>query len=195
MAFEEMQVIWNEQNNEKLFAINEASLHRYIRGKSRSVEHLMRFAEWAMVVANLVVTIILTVDALNDGGPDYQYLIAAMYLGYSFFAIFRRLRRKMVEKVFELTLLGEVDKALWQIDYLIRQGQSLILWYVLPLTLVVTVSFLLNGKVWWALAFFVVLVPASLIGPRWEANKWYRPKKRELEKLRETLLMPESEVV
>lgn len=195
MEFEDMQVIWNEQNNEKLFAINEAALHKHIKGKSRSVNHLMAFAEWAMIVANFVVAIILTVDAVNDGGPQYQYFISAMYLGYALFAAFRRLRRKQAEVVFEPTMLGEVDKALWQIDYLIKQGESLIYWYVLPLTLVVAASFLMTGKTLWAVAFILVLVPASLFGPRWEANKWYRPKKRELEQLRQTLLTPEPEEV
>jgi hypothetical protein len=58
----------------------------------------------------------------------------------------------------------------------------------------VSVSFLLNDKALWAVAFFLALVPATIFGSRWEANKWYRPKKRELEKLRETLLAPEPEV-
>lgn len=193
MEFEEMQTIWNEQDNERLFAINEAALHKYIKDKSRSVDHLMRFAEWAMIAANLIVVLILTVDAIRDGGPTYQYYIAAMYLAYSVIGLVRRLRRKQAEVVFEPTMLGEVDKALWQINYLIEQSKSMIYWYVMPLTLAVGASFFLNGKSLWGAAFMLGLIPATLFGSRWEMNRWYRPKKQELEKLRETLLAPELE--
>jgi hypothetical protein len=187
MEFEEMQVIWNEQNNEKMFAINEAALHKYIKGKSRSVNHLMQFAEWAMIAGNLLVVIILTWDAINEGGPTYQYFIAGMYLVYSVVGLIRRLLRKQAEIVFEPTILGEVDKALWQVNYLIRQSKSLVYWYIIPLTVVVSSSFLLNGKYGWAVLFLLVLIPASLLGSQWETNKLYLGKKRELEQLRATL--------
>lgn len=188
MEFEEMQIIWNEQKNEKLFAINEAAMHKHIQRKGRSVDHLLGFVEWAMIIANLVVVIVLTVDALQEGGPDYQYFISAVYFAYSIYAVFRRLRRRKEEVPFEPTMLGELDKAIWRLDYLIRQSKSIVYWYMLPLTLIIAASFLLNDNLIWALAFMLVLVPVTIFGPQWEINKWYLPKKRELEALRETLL-------
>jgi hypothetical protein len=159
------------------------------------VERVLGFAEWGMVMTNLIVAVILTVDAVRDGGPDYQYLIAAVYLAYSLFAVFRRLRRQKSEVHFAPTIKGELDKAIFQVDYLIRQANSIIYWYILPLTLIVTVSFLLNDKLLWALTLILVLVPVSVVGPRWEINKWYLPKKRDLESLREMLLADVGEVV
>ena len=194
MEFEEMQVLWNEQNNEKMFAINESALHKYIQGKSRSVNHLMQVAEWAMIITNLIVVIILGIDAYNEGGPNYQYFIAGIYFIYALIGLVRRLRRKNAQVEFEPTLLGEVDKALWQIDYLISQSRSIIYWYILPLAVVVSASFLFNGKFIWAILFLLVLIPAGFLGAHWEVNKSYLPKKRELESLRRTLLAPEPEI-
>ncbi|MFZ0546596.1 MAG: hypothetical protein WAM60_14210, partial [Candidatus Promineifilaceae bacterium] len=186
--------IWDSQNNEKLFAINEAALHKRIQTKSRSVNHLLNFFEAGMVVVNLIVGVVLIADAIFDNGPNYQYLISVMYFGYSVYAVFRRMRRRKAEVRFDETIVGELDKAMWQLNYHIRQTRSIILWYVLPLTLVVTASFFLAGKPFWALFMLLALIPVSLLGPRWEVNKWYLPKKRELESLREALLAPEAEL-
>ena len=194
MEFEEMQVIWNSQNNEKLFAINEAALHKQIRRKSGSVNHLLTFFEGMMVLGNLVAGGLLMVDAIMGDGSTFQFVIAAVYLSYAVFAVIRRLWRRRVEVRFEETIVGELDKALWQIDYHIRQARSIAWWYLLPLALVVSVNFFLTGKLIWALGVLLVLVPVGYFGTRWEINKWYIPKQRELEAMRKTLLAPEVEI-
>lgn len=191
MEFEEMQIIWSEQNNEKLFAINENAMYKHIQRKGRSVEKLMGYVEWGMVITNFIIVIILTVDALLDGGPDYQYMISAVYLAYAIYAVYRRTRRQKAEVPYEPTMVGELDRAIWRLDYLIRQAKGIFYWYTLPLVVIVSVTFLLNDKWPWAVALILVLVPVSVFGPRWEINKWYLPKKRELEGLRETLVAEE----
>lgn len=192
MEFEEMQVIWNSQNNEKLFAINEDALHRQIRRKSGSVNHLLTLFEGIMVLSNLVAGGLLMADAVLGDGSTFQFVIAAVYLAYAIFAVFRRLWRRRIEVRFEETVVGELDKALWQIDYHIRQARSITWWYILPLALVIGGNFVLTGKLLWALVFLLVLVPISYFGTRWEINKWYVPKRRELEMLREAVLAPEG---
>lgn len=194
MEFEEMQIIWNEQNNEKMFAINEAALHKYIKAKSQSVNHLMQFAEWVMIIANLLVVVVLTWDAANDNGPIYQYVISGLYLVYGVVALIRRFRRQKAETFFKPTMLGEVDKAIWQVNYLIEQSRSIVYWYILPLAFVVSASFIFAGKFVWAIFVLLILIPAGILGPRWEINKAYMPKKRALENLRQTLLAPEPEI-
>jgi hypothetical protein len=191
MEFEEMQIIWNRQKDARLFAIDEDALYRYIQGKSRSTGRWLRLVEWMMIAVNLIAGILLAADAIRDGGPILLYAIAAMYLAYSVVGVFRRLSRRSQEVQFEDTMLGELDKGIWRIDYLIRQGHSLILWYLLPLLVVATAVFLLNGKLLLALAM-LLLLPLTYFGGRWETERWHRPKKQSLEALRETLLAAEA---
>ena len=191
MEFEDLQVIWKEQNNEKMFAINETALHATIKRKGKSINRSLEFIEWIMISINLGVGILLFVDTIRDNGADYQYLLSAMYLGYFFYAIFRRLKRRKAQIHFKSTVLGELDKALWQVNYVIKQGRSMVLWYVLPLGIVAAASMFLNGKTVWGL-FLLLLFPASYLGARWEMNKWWHPKKRSLESIRDTLTSPES---
>ena len=94
---------------------------------------------------------------------------------------------------FDESILGELDKAVWQSDYLIKQSRSMIFWYLLPALLVVNGTMILNGKPWTALLLTAVTLPVTYFGGRWEVNKFYLPKKRELEMLRETLLQVEEQ--
>lgn len=188
MKFEEMQDIWNSQNGEKQLLINESLLHARIKRKSRSVNRLLEMFEWVMIGVNLIIGIVLIMDTVQENKSSYQFVISALYIIYAVYAFVRHMTRRKKEEVrFEHTILGELDKAIWQIDYLIRQGQAMTLWYVLPLVLVVSISLIHSTKSVWVWAFLLLLIPASYFSTRWEANKWYLPKKRVLESLREQL--------
>ncbi len=84
-------------------------------------------------------------------------------------------------------MMGELDKAISQIEYLIKRGRSMMVWYMLPLMAVLSVTLFLDSKLLWALGTIAIAAPVSYFGGRWEINKWYLPKKRELLSLREKL--------
>jgi len=49
MEFEDMQIIWNNQNQEKLYAINEAALHTQIKRKGKSISRNLDIVEMMMI--------------------------------------------------------------------------------------------------------------------------------------------------
>ena len=57
MNFEDMQVIWNQQNERPLYAIDEAAMARWVQKEGRSVARWINFEELvmsgALVVAGL----------------------------------------------------------------------------------------------------------------------------------------------
>lgn len=187
MEFDEMKVLWDSQNNEKLYVINESALFAQIQRKSRSVNRLMDIVEWVMIGINLLVGIFLTVDTLRDGGPLYAYALPVLYFGYFALALYAQRARKRAEVGFAPTLIGELDKALWQINHLIRQARRMILWYLLPIVLVGSLILWLNDKPLWTGAM-LLLLPVTYLASGWEIRKFYLPKKRSLESLRETIL-------
>jgi hypothetical protein len=193
MTFEEMQAIWNGQNGEKFFAIDETALHAYIQRKRRAISNLVEVFEWTMIAFNLIVGMALVTNLLRDNKPGAPFILPVVffYFAYSAYALVQRLRRRAAETRFTPTLLGELDKAIWQIDYLIRQGRSMTIRYVLPLVLVVSITVFYSQRPLWVLVMTLMLIPLSYFAPRWEINKWYLPKKRDLESLREKLLLQE----
>ncbi|RPI91367.1 MAG: hypothetical protein EHM40_15920 [Chloroflexi bacterium] len=191
--FEEMQSIWKGQNDEKLFAVDNTALHAYIKHKGRTTRSLLELFEWIMIALNLLVGVVLAVDFLRDNGSGYRLILPVTYLAFSAYILLRRLKRQAKEARFKPTLLGELDRAIWQIDYLIRQGQTMMIWYVLPLVLALSITMFYNQKSLWTLVPTLALIPICYFGVRWEINKWYLPKKRDLELLREKLIAQETQ--
>lgn len=187
MNFEEMQALWKSQNDEKLFAVNEAVLYVALQRKSKVINNLVGLLEGVMIVLNLMVGIALIVDVLRENGEAYRFIVPIVYLLSCLYALSHRIKRRVGEIHFEPTLLGELDKAIWRVDYLIQQGRSITFYYMVPLTLTVLITSLLGQKLLWAAGLMLIMVPFSYFGTRWEINKWYVPRKRALESLRETL--------
>jgi hypothetical protein len=127
------------------------------------------------------------VDTWRDADPLYEFAVPALYLAYFAIAVYAQQARKRAEVGFAPTLLGELEKALWQVNQLIRQSRRMIFWYLLPIVAVSSLVTSLNGKPMWTLAL-ILLLPATYFASGWEINKFYTPKKRSLESLRETLL-------
>jgi hypothetical protein len=192
MEFEDMKLIWDSQNNEPLYAINQEALYRQIQGKEKSIVKLLDFTDIIMIAVNLFVGILLIVDTWVESGQSYEYVLPIVYLGFFVYAIYRRFARKQEEIGFDETILSRLEKAIWQSDYLIKQAKSVLFWYLVPTMLVVDVTMLLNGKPWAALILTAVVLPLTYFAGRWEVERCHMPRKRELEALRETLLQAEE---
>ena len=187
MEFEELQTIWESQNDETIYTVDTDALYTQIQQKSQSVDHKLNVYERLMFFGNLIIGVVLFVDAYREAGAAYEYALPLMYILFSISTLVLRRMRKKEEVQFELTMMGELDKAIWQINHLIKRGRSMMLWYMLPLVTVLTITLLLNSKPLWAMGMIVILLPLSYFSGRWEINKWYMPKKLELEALRDEL--------
>ena len=191
MEFDEMQIIWNEQNNEKLYAINEAGLHAIIRQKGRKIGRTLAIGDWLMVVVNIAAAIFLYWKLGESSTPFWQNLLSGLYFAYGVSAFGWRLLRRQQQKTFPATMLGDLDKALWHADHLIRVNSRLLWLYLIPVCVVATVFLVVNGEWMMALAMNVVLPTGGYYASRWENRKWHEPKMRELEDLRDKLLAEE----
>lgn len=193
MDFEELQVIWNNENHEKMYVIDENALHSYIRRRGRSIQHILNFFEFILIGLNLAVGIWLTIESLDNHNPSTQSIMAVFYLGFGIFSFIRRLIRRNEEKPFDQTVLGELDKAIWRVDYLMRQGKNVIIWYLLPLALILGVmSFFDTKRLLWAFGMMLIVTAATYYAYRWENRKFHLPNKHNLETLRGKLTAQED---
>jgi hypothetical protein len=193
MNFEELQVIWNSQEHEKMYVINEAALHTYIKQKGQSINRLLSLFEVALIGANLFAGIWLIIGSLDDSNPSIKLILSVFYLVFAAYGAIRPILRRKEEKPFEHTLLGELDKAIWRIDYLRQQGRNVIFWYVLPLTFIIGVMSFFNARLLLAFGLLLLVTPASYFAHRWEFNNFHLPKKHNLEVLRNKLIAQENQ--
>jgi Ca2+/Na+ antiporter len=195
MEFDEMKLIWDSQNNEPLYAINQEALNRKIQHKSRSVTRALDFVDVMMIVVNLIGGIVLIVDTVQENGRPFEYIVAVVYLAFFVYALYRRFARQQEVKEFDKTILGELNKAIWESDYLIKQSSSMVFWYLVPIMIAANVTVFLNANSFWVSVLTIIILPLAYFGGRWEVRKCHLPKKRELESLREILLQAEEQTV
>ena len=193
MNFEELQVIWNSQNNETMYAINEDALYKYVKQKGKSIGGMVNLFEFILIGVNLLVGVWLTIEALDNNNTSTQSILAVFYLAFAVFGFIRRLMRRSEEKPFNLTIVGELDKAIWRVDYLMRQGKNAIIWYLIPLAVIFGVmSFIDTKRLLWAFGLMVVTIVATYFATQWENKKFHLPNKRNLETLRHKLTTQEN---
>ena len=185
MEFEEMRKIWDTQNNQPLFVINEAALQRRIQAKANRASRISNMNEIGLTIIFAAVSIILL---LIDGDSIFSYITSFCTLLIAAYVWLGRIRRKREAKEFDRTMLGEIDQAIHNITNEINRARNIFWWMFLPAGLPVLINMIYSEVEPWKW----VIIPASFVLAyslvRWEMNKKHLPRKRELEQLREVLV-------
>lgn len=189
MEFEELQKVWDTQNNQPLYAINEKALHNRIITKKHQVIHIAGFSEWLLIIVNIASGAFIFGMNFMKHNRLFIYLLAAWMFGSALYVLVSRIRRIRAHR-FDRSMLGDLQHALAAAKY--QVGLSFIMrWNILPIAILVLLSIWESSKpVWLALVialFFILVSYAS----RWEHNI-YKAKKQELEILLKKLQQEES---
>jgi len=215
MEFTEMKRIWDSQNQEPLFAVNEAALHSIVQRKNQEMDRCLArcFAlEIGIGVFSAVLTVVYAgVLAFGDQSwlikpwgerkaPmlwDYLGLFVSggIWLYYAAYMYRARKRQQRRVEVFDSSLRGDLERALSQTQFEIAmvadntwQGLAPI-WVAATLWMVVLFH-LKSGSAWsYALAGAISLGSLALVIVRKQRliTKRLLPRQRELESLRTKL--------
>lgn len=185
MEFEELQKIWDTQNNQPMYVINERALHNRIVAKKHHVIHIAGFTEWLLIIVNMATGSFLVGSNFLSHNYFFIYLLAAWMFGSALYVLIHRISRLKDQHRFSRSLSGDLQHALAAAGYQVRIAH-IMRWNVFPIVLLVLLSIWEGGKsVWLALGvslFFILVFYAS----GWELGI-YKAKKRELEVLQKKL--------
>ena len=132
MEFEEMQRIWNKQDEAPLYAINEATLLKRIRSKSRSTEFGLNLLEGGIIGSSIVSLGALYINWAGDDVPTAFYLVPIMLIVISGYVLALRRRRKVNATRYQATIISELEKAIAHNEFLLERIQTIFWWYLLP---------------------------------------------------------------
>lgn len=186
---EQLKELWNTQEDEAMFAVNQAALDKKIQTQVTIADRCVKFFEWVSILILSAMAIAMFIVPLIQGNERHQWISGSLYLLAIAFLVARLRRRKRRLKDFDNTVVGDLDRAIFKMDYLIQQYRSAVWWFVLPVVLGMCItSFSMNsGRAIWIWPW----VTLSMIYAFWEGrrtiNKRLRPKKAELEELRRAL--------
>lgn len=182
-----MQLIWNQQNNEKLFAIDESALFDKVKAKSKDANWILNFFETVIICVSVFVIYVSLRQAQGQVEWIDEYIMAAVMFFVGMFPFISRIRRKKNETHFEPSILGEVNKAISRIDHIISYCRSAVYWCLIPIGITRGGIFLYHGSYLLGVGYlvFCALIAVAL---RWELRKIHQPKRQDLEALKELIL-------
>lgn len=186
MEFDEMKKIWDAQNNEPLYTINEEALHRHILSKKKQGLYITNASELLLIVVNSsAACFILVTNFLRQDESILMYFLAAWLLITALYMIVSRINRIKENTRFDRTIRGDLDQAISVATYQVRLSQ-LGRWNILPIAILSLLAVWNGGKsIWWVVGFSIFFV-FTIYAAGWE-HGIYKARKRELDALRNKL--------
>lgn len=190
MKFDEMKKIWDAQNNEVLYAINEDALFRSVTRKKNAASRRIDLVEKSIALINSITAVTVFIDALNDP-HGWDYVGSAILASTVIYIFYFRWKRKKTELTFDRTMLGELDHAISNTDSIIKFTYLMVFGYFVPISFFYMLKMLDRGASMekWLFIFFMFALAIALV--TWERKKCHIPRKKDLEVLRDKLVNEE----
>jgi hypothetical protein len=186
MEFDEMKKVWDVQNNEPVYGINEQALHQRIIAKKNTGLRITHVSELLLIVVNMCAgAFILGSSWYKQSGNVFMYTLAAWMFITGLYFLVHRIRRVQADQQFDRSMLGDLRYAISIASYQVRIS-VVMRWNILPIGVLVILSMMYGGKsVWLAVATFIFLVLTGYASG-WE-HRIYKNRKIELERLQRKL--------
>lgn len=186
MEFEELQKIWDSQNKQPLYVINEKALYNRILSKKNSAYHITNVSELLLIIVNVgTCAFIFGMNFFKGSENIFMYILSAWMFITACYLLMRRVARISAGQRFDRSLNGELDHAIALATYQVRLSQ-IMRWNIVPIGALTLLGLLESGKpIWIAGAVLILFIIAHYAG-RWE-HGIYKNRKRELEILQSKL--------
>lgn len=186
MEFDDMKKIWDTQNNELLYGINETALHNRILSKKNQAFHITNISELLSIIVNLSSgCLILGINLYKQSTNISMYCLAGWMLITAAYLSVMRIRRLRNNNRFDRSLHGDLDHAISDASYQVRLSY-LIRWNILPIGILSALGVWEAGKSVWIAVGILIFFALTNYASGWEHNI-YKRKKRELEILQKQL--------
>lgn len=215
-----MKVLWDSQNDEPLYAVNQAGLHGMLLRESRAFRRAVFWRDVREITIEVGATLgfLLFGGLLVAGQPEHLasrfniqaspttfdlvalIIAAALWGHYSVWQYASRKRQEHREREFAASLLGDLEREIAGTEHQIRMLKSVLGWGVLPVwaatfLFLFVASRLLDVSGWLVSGVGMVFLGAVVLDLRLKQRPIARdlvPRKHHLEALREKLRSGEA---
>ncbi|HEY5367473.1 MAG TPA: hypothetical protein VIJ75_00655 [Hanamia sp.] len=186
MEFNEMKKLWDSQNNEPLYAINEKALHNRILSKKKTGYHITNTSELLLIIVNAGAgLLVLGINISTPGVNIFLYLGGAWMLLSALFILVSRIRRIKSSHQFDRSILGDLSQAISLAAYQVRLSQ-VGRWNILPIGVFSLLALWESGKPAWSIVIIAIIFAFGARVTVWE-HSIYKNRKIELETLQKKL--------
>lgn len=185
MEFEEMKKIWDAQNGQAMYAIDETALHNNVIKKKNKARRTADLTEKIFVAANIVAGLMIVVPTIIKEHISISgSLMAVMMFFTAGYILNMRKKRLASQDNFDKSLIGDLDNAISTADYQVNFSKSS-RYYLLAIVLLSLSSLLESGAQWWVILLVIVFFTVTYIGAKWEYRTFYASQKKDLRAMRD----------
>lgn len=188
MEFEEMKKIWDSQNNETLYVVNEEVMHRAVKTRKKKASKLVGINEVGLILINLIVGSLQLYEGIIGGGDLWDILMGTFMFAVIGYIVYLRLSRKKEEEQFDRSMLGELDHAMHNTQSLMKIGRTMVWWYMAPIGVMVFSRLIVIGAAWHLFLLIAGLLLFGTFISQWEVRRCHSPRLHKLQELRNKLL-------
>jgi membrane protein implicated in regulation of membrane protease activity len=184
MQFEDLQKVWDKQNQQPMYVLNEEALQQQIRRKGKKISRYITINEFGLLLISIFTTANLWFTSEHR---VYAALVGvAMFssCAYMMWGRYQRLKERPVSS----SVLEELEYTISQSNYYLRFAQTFFLWFMGPIAIAMLYRVIsAEAGIWkWLLMFGSLALAYFLV--RLELRYKHLPRKRSLEKLRGKLM-------
>lgn len=188
MKFEDMKKIWDEQNQQHVYVVDEKQLHKSIQAKKYGTSEFVNRMEWMMILANVLAGVVIIFMNFNSHVVNiYSYILGCFLLLSASFIYSRRLKRLKDENRFDRSILGDLEHAISNANYRANLSYLMLLLFI-PVGLLTVASAINEDKSIGTIFFIAVFVIVMWFIGRWEHRSWHLANKKRLEAMKEKLV-------
>lgn len=181
MEFDEMQKIWDKQNNQPIYSIDENLLHNRIQSKMDSGLRYANISELCLIIVNLGAgSLLLYINGFKAGANLFMYIESVWMFATVAYLVVSRIQRKKASRQFDRSIHGDLNHAIALATYQVRLTQ-ITNWNLLPMGAIMIFSGWEAGK----LIRVGILILVSYTLAFYIGSKGLRAKKRRKQELQE----------
>lgn len=184
MQFEDLQKVWDQQNQIPMYVLNETALQEQIRRKGRKLNRKMSINEIGML---LICAFTAGNLLLTSENRLYASLIAVAMTVTSIYVLWSRRRRQKMQRTTG-SIMEELEQTIKNSDYYIHFAQTFVFWFMLPVVGIVLYRLISAEANWLRWLATVAGFGLAFVVVRLELRYVHYPRKRSLEELKGKLL-------
>ncbi|MEQ9277886.1 MAG: hypothetical protein RLN83_00210 [Balneola sp.] len=187
MQFNDLQKIWDSQNNEPMYVIREEALHQKILAKGRKAGRTANLTEWILILTGLTAAgILVYFDFIKDEGNTFSFISVVLFSLITVYGIINRFLRKNKTENFERSILGDLEHALSISEYQVSLSKGMLYGFWPAVFFISLLSLIMSDKpIWYSIIFGLLFIGVSFLS-RWE-HKCYVRRRNELATLKKKL--------
>ena len=187
MQFNDLQKIWDSQNNKPMYVIREEALHQKVLAKGRKAGRTANLTEWILISTGLIASgILVYFDFIKDEGNVFSYISVVLFSLITVYGMISRFLRKNKTENFERSILGDLEHALSISEYQVSLSKGMLYGFWPAVFLISLLSLIMSDKpIWYSIIFGLLFIGVSFLS-RWE-HRCYVRRKNELATLKKKL--------